>query len=482
LVRLTYGIIIAADFPQEATMTLSASEWAAQQWAQADLGDRRRTQRAVEMGAKIAAHPDASLPNQMESRAALRGAYRILNHPEVTLEALLAPHCQATLTAAGQVPLVLMAEDTTELDYTAHPHTTGLGPIGDGRGRGLLLHSTLAIVPDSRSVLGLACGQVILREPTPKSRPHWTRSAEGRVWQVSARAIGPPPAGSVWVHVSDRGSDIFEYMAECRQQNKPFVVRAFHNRVLMWAADAPEATPAEAHALLDYARSLAAQPNSTYTVHMPATKDHPARDAQVGLAWAPVTFSPPTQAPPEVRQLAPLNVWLVRAWEPNPPDGVEPVEWILLTSLPVCTLTDAQRTTSWYECRWLCEDFHQCLKTGCRVEDSQLDDGADLQRLLGFAVPIAVRLLQLRQAARNIPDVPATAIVEPLMVQVLARRQKADAETMTAAEFWRRLARLGGHQGRRRDGSPGWRTVWRGWRLLSDLTEGARLFVAPDTG
>lgn len=463
-------------------MTLSASEWAAQQWAQANLGDQRRTQRAVEIGAKMTAHPDASLPNQMESRAALRGAYRILNHPEVTRVALLAPHCRATLTAAGQVPLVLMVEDTTELDYTAHLHTTGLGPIGDGRGRGLLLHSTLAIVPDSRSVLGLAHAQVVLREPTPQSRPHWTRSAEGRVWEVSARAVGQPPDGSVWVHVSDRGSDIFEYMAECRQQNKQFVVRAFHNRILTWEADAPQATLAEAHAVLDYARSLAAQPDSIYTVHVPATKDHPARDAQVVLAWAPVTFSPPTQAPPEVRQLAPLNAGLVRAWEPNPPDGVEPVEWILLTSLPVCTLTDAQRTTPWYECRWLCEDFHQCLKTGCRVEDSQLDDGADLQRLLGFAAPIAVRLLQLRQAARNIPDVPATALVEPLRVLVLARRQKADADTMTAAEFWRRLARLGGHQGRRRDGPPGWRTVWRGWRLLSDLTEGARLFVAPDTG
>src|SRR5512135_2951238 len=124
-------------------MTLAASEWAAQQWAQADLGDQRRTQRAVEIGAKMAAHPDASLPNQMESRATLRGAYRLLNHPEVTLETLLAPHCQATLAAAGHVPLVLMVEDTTELDYTAHSHTTGLGPIGDGRGRGLLLHSTL---------------------------------------------------------------------------------------------------------------------------------------------------------------------------------------------------------------------------------------------------------------------------------------------------------------------------------------------------
>ena len=236
----------------------------------------------MEIGAKMTAHPDASLPNQMESRAALRGAYRILNHPEVTLVALLAPHCVATLTAAGQVPLVLMVEDTTELDYTAHPHTTGLGPIGDGRGRGFLLHSTLAIVPDSRSVLGLAHAQVVLREPTPKSRPHWTRSAEGRVWEVSARAVGRPPDGSVWVHVSDRGSDIFEYMAECRQQSKQFVVRAFHNRILTWEADAPQATLAKAHAVLDYARSLAAQPDSTYTVHQRPSRPRCSGGAGVG--------------------------------------------------------------------------------------------------------------------------------------------------------------------------------------------------------
>jgi len=203
------------------------------------------------MGAKMVAHPDASLPNQMESRAAVRGAYRILNHPEVTLEALLAPHCQATLTAAGQVFLVLMVEDTTELDYTAHPHTTGLEPIGDGRGRGLLLHSTLAMVPDSRSILA-GHAQVVLREPKPPSRPHWTRSAEGRVWEVSARAVGQPPTGSVWVHVSDRGSDIFEYMAECRRQNKQFVVRAYHNRVLAWEVNAPQATQAQAHAVRNW--------------------------------------------------------------------------------------------------------------------------------------------------------------------------------------------------------------------------------------
>lgn len=462
-------------------MVLAASEWAAQQWAAVKLGDARLTQRAVEMGAKMAAHPEASLPNQMESPRALKAAYGMLNHPGVSLEKLTAPHRQHTLAAAGHFAVVLMVEDTTELDYSAHANTTGLGPIGNGRGQGLLLHSTLAVVPGTREVLGLAHAQVVLRQPQPATHPQWARSPEGRLWETSARAVGAPPPGVVWVHVGDRGSDIFEFMVTCVELNKHFLIRAFRNRKLTWTADRPEANQAEAHALLEYARSLPPQPDSAYSIVVPAHDKQPAREAHLALQWACIRLSPPEQAPLDIRNHPPLTIWIVRAWEPDPPVGVEPVEWVLLSSLPVTTLTEAQRAIDWYTCRWFCEDYHQCLKTGCRVEHSQLDDGADLQRLLGFAAPIAVRLLQLRQAARTVPDLPATTLVDPLMVQVLARRQKVEWQTMTAEQFWHSVARLGGHQGRRRDGDPGWRTVWRGWRYLSDMTEGAQLFASPNT-
>lgn len=194
----------------EAGQVLSASEWAAQQFAPVQLGDHRLNRRALEMGAKMAAHPAASLPNQMEGRSALVGAYRVLNSEQVTMEALLAPHRQQTLAAAGRYPAVLLVEDTTELDYTTHASKRGLGPIGDGKGKGLLLHSTLAVVPQDRRVLGVAHAQVVTREPTPKPAPHWKRSAEAQVWEVSARSVGEPPEGVIWVHVSDCGSDIFE--------------------------------------------------------------------------------------------------------------------------------------------------------------------------------------------------------------------------------------------------------------------------------
>jgi hypothetical protein len=306
------------------------------------------------------------------------------------------------------------------------------------------------------------------------------RTPEGQVWQKSAEAVGKPPPGVLWVHVSDRGSDIFEYMAACVDNDKHFLLRAYQNRVLTWGDEAPQAGQEEARKLIDYGRSLSAIPGGEYCVEVAATAKHPARQAHLVMTWTKITLSPSPQAPEELRKHTPLTVWLVRAWEPNAPAGVEAVEWVLLTSLPVQNLADAQRMTDWYTCRWFCEDFHQCLKTGCQVENSQLSDGADIQNLLGFAAPIAIRLLQLRQNARHAPDALAITVVDPLMVEVLARQQKVDAETMSVLQFWLLIARLGGFQGRKHDGNPRWRTVWRGWRYVSDLTEGARLFVKSD--
>jgi hypothetical protein len=427
------------------------------------------------MGSQMAAQPAESLPKQMQTPQLLRAAYGLLNHPGVSLAALLAPHRAETLRLAGQQLIVLFVEDTTVLDYTRQRAKTGLGPIGDGRGQGLLLHDTLAVVPDRRQVLGLAHAQAVLRVPTNRSKK-WARSPEGLVWEVSARQVGRPPQGVLYVHVADSGSDIFEFMATCRELDKHFLIRAHHNRELVWEDQQPDADQALAQRALDYARQRPAVPASAYTITVPAHGRQPARQAVIALAWGQTAIAAPQQAAKAVRQRGPLTVWVLRAWEPDAPaDAKEPVEWVLLSSVPIHTLADARRCIHWYTCRWLCEDYHQCLKTGCRIEDSQLDDGADIQRLLGFAAPIAVRLLQLRQDVRLVPDVPALQVLEPLMVKILAQRYALDAQTLTLSQFYRHVAMLGGYQGRKRDGPPGWRALWHGWRYLSDLTNGARL-------
>ncbi|MGQ9687099.1 MAG: IS4 family transposase [Thiobacillaceae bacterium] len=456
----------------ETSKTLGApDEWAMAQWGRVDLGDARLNRRAVQVGAALAAHPDESLPRQIGSAAALQGAYDLLNHPHVTLSKIAAPHWENTRRAAEQRDVVLFIQDTTELNYTHHPHKEGLGPVGDGKGRGLLLHTTLAVTPGPvPEVLGVAHQQTVLRQPSATPRPKYTESPEGRVWAEAAGAVGDAPGEALWVHVGDGGSDDFRFMHRC--WGKHFLLRVARNRLLAW----DEEVEPKMRKLRDYARTLPCQ--HRFTLKVSAAPKRPARVAQMCLAWGEVTIPAPAQGPLAWRDWPPLRAWVLRSWEEETPPGVEALEWILLTSVPTTTVAEALERTQWYAARWLVEDYHQCLKTGCRIEQSRLDHREDIDRLLGFCGPVAVRLLQLRQAAREDPEAPAEQRVEPFVVQVLARRLKWPATTpITAHRFWYGVAQLGGYLGRKRDSPPGWQSIWHGWRYLQDLVTGARLYA-----
>jgi len=181
------------------------------------------------------------------------------------------------------------------------------------------------------------------------------------------------------------------------------------------------------------------------------------------------------RAPHHSARKPPLTVWLVRVWEAEPPEGVEPLEWILLTSVPTLTVEDAWARVEWYTCRWLAEDYHQCLKTGCSLEQRQLQTYDGLIRLLGFLALIAVRLLQLRELARLEPERLATDAVPRDVVRVVAYLAGVPLSTLTLGAFWRTVAQRGGYQGRKGDGPPGWKTLWRGWLEIQTLLEGIHL-------
>lgn len=456
-------------------------EWAMEQWGRCELGDRRRTARVVEMGRQMEQQPGASLPCQMGGRDQLKGAYRLLNNRQVNLDKLLKPHLEATRAKASEGGVVLMIHDRTTLDFSAHPSTQGLGPVGSRRQRGMLLQSVLAVQyhAEAGAVLGLAHAQVIVRDEQPSAHNGGRRSAsaEGQAWEVGVQAVGRAPEATPvrWVHVSDRESDIFEYMALSHTYGTEYVVRGRWNRGLTSGrlTGRTDGSGAEAR-LLDYVRLQPPSPASEYTVKVDKTKHAPARTAHLVVSWCRVSIKPPQHA----KHHPPLQVWVVRAWEPHPPQAVEPVEWILLTSLPVYSLDDALRIVRYYECRWLIEDFHQCLKTGCRYEHSQLDHALDLQNLLGLIAPIAVRLLQLRQLARTAPNLPAPAYIDPLLLRLIQIHFQRSSP-LTVAQFWLCVAQLGGYVGNPKRTPPGWRTLWKGWHLLSAWAQGVHYLDPP---
>ena len=208
-------------------------------------------------------------------------------------------------------------------------------------------------------------------------------------------------------------------------------------------------------------------------LNLPATKQRKARVAHVRLSSGSLRLLPPETA--ASADLRPLVVWVIRVWEPEPPQDVEPLEWVLLTSLPLQSIEQAWERVDWYRARWIVEDYHQGLKTGCRVEQRQLQSYEGLRRLLGLLAPTAVRLLQLRASARQSPMLPASQTLPAEVVQVVAAKAEVPVAQLTTQECWHTIARFGGYLGRKGDGPPGWKTLWRGWLYIQALLEGVQL-------
>ncbi|HET8851863.1 MAG TPA: IS4 family transposase [Ktedonobacteraceae bacterium] len=468
-----------------ASTLLSPLLWAEATFGSVRLGDPRRDRRALTIAYAMARETGASLPKQLHDAAALEATYRFLHSGHVSYEDLLRPHVEMTRQDCREHKEVLLIQDTTEVDYQHHPKTSGLGPVGNGSHQGFLLQSVLAVVPSTREVLGLAHQEPFLRQAAPAKetkQQRLSRERESQVWERSVQAIGSPPQDTRWIHVGDRYSDIFAFLRLCREMNCDFVIRAAQDRcvdLLVEQAERPvpprshhpERPSPPAQHLFEVVGRWPAQASTT--VEITASQKHPARTATVSLAWQPLRLLPPRTH--ESKGWHPLLVWVIHVWEPEPPEGVEPLEWVLLSSLPTQTREQAEQRVEWYRARWMVEDFHQGLKTGCQIEGRQIQDYEGLRTLLGLLAPMAVRLMQLRAASRQDPQQPASQVLPSDVVEVVAHLDHRTASTMTIQQCWHAIARYGGYLGRKRDGPPGWKTLWRGWLHIQTLVEGVHL-------
>jgi hypothetical protein len=434
------------------------------------LGDRRRVDRLVRLANRIIMHPGGTLPDKINDPANLKALYRLMNMATVTHTSVLAPSRARTLELMSVADgTVLVIHDSTELDYSGLKSIPALGQLGNGSCRGYLTHNSLAIVAETREVLGLAY-QKLAKRPTVTTKEtreeRRTRSdRETRLWTDASRAIPAPAPGRRYVEVADRGSDVLEFLDFIESQNKSYLVRSKHNRRVML-----ESGESKLH---DYARQLA--PSGHKTIEVPATGGHPARQTTVSISWAAVTLMIPKQPRGEVRGV-PLNSWVICVREVDPPEGVQPIEWILLTNVAVNSIEDAVERIAWYECRWVIEEYHKALKTGCGIETLQFTTEQALQPAIAMLSVAALFLLNLRNASRrgDAGKRLAKDFVPTEWIIILSLwRYKKRRETLTLHEFFYALARLGGHQNRKKDHPPGWQVLWRGWTRLQSMIQGA---------
>jgi hypothetical protein len=456
----------------DVTVIGDVDQWAAQTFGAVNLRDRRRTRRLVKAAAQIARHPSQTFP-QIFNWNDLRGFYRLCNSGEATLEAIQGPHWQQTRAAMGEHAVVLIVHDTTELDYTQHAALAGAGPIGDGEGRGFLQHNSLAVVPGSKEVLGLAYQQWRVREPAPKGErsPHRKqRDRESMLWMDGIRAIGQPPEGSCWVDVGDRGSDIYEAMEASLEMGHDFLFRVCQNRTVFTTPEQGQSAK-----LLDYARSL--ESRGSDAVEIRGRGKRPARTASVQLAGAPVWVPAPRETPQRAQRPL-IGAWVIRVWEADPPADVEALEWLLLCSRRSTRLEEFKRRRDWYAHRWIVETYHDVEKNGCSEEKRRFETAARMEGCVAILALEAVRILQLRQALSVQPEAPARQVATDEEIEVIRRFTRHRSRTFTVRDFVHGVARLGGFLGRKSDGAPGLRTLWRGYHRLQDMLLGIRLHTS----
>jgi hypothetical protein len=456
------------------------TSWAALEFGSCALGDQRLTRRLVILAQDFYAQPMASIPQACGGdRAKTKAAYRFLDNQQTTMKVLLEPHCGATATRMAVHQVVLAAQDSTSLNYTAHPATEGLGPLGNSiNARGLQLHSTLAMTTDG-TPLGFIDAQCWARDAADFGKrktcnQRAIEDKESQKWLNSYRATAAIqerlPATMV-VNIGDREADVYELFALAleNQHGPKLLVRAMHNRRIT----------AEQKLLWP---TLEAKPVAgIQRIHVPRQGSRAARQAGLSIRFAAVELCRPMG-----RRGKGLTVWAVFAREEDPGEDVEPLEWMLLTTVPVETFEQAVEALGWYTRRWTIEVLHRILKSGCRIENRQLAHADRLEACLAIDLVVAWRILHLNKLGREAPDLPCTVCFEDYewkaLVAYATKTPVPPSQPPTLRQAIRLTAALGGFLGRRRDGEPGTQTLWLGLQHLSHIATLWQVMAAPRDG
>lgn len=426
-------------------------KWVENQWPSKLFMDPRIHKRAVKIAKAFLKFPDRSIPKRFTCMADLKGCYRFFNQSQINHQMLQKTHYENTLKQALEAPeKVLFIQDGSELAYHGHRWTSGLGPTADWTGNGIMFHSCLAVKFDQESsqVIGL-CGQ---KAWIRHSQKHGKNQSEGDIWQETIVAMGP--AESHWITVGDRASDIFSFIEFLSISNWNCVIRTTHNRKI--TVNEVE------YKLKNYLQSLPEQTKIKHTIR--ARAGICSKELTLKVSWSKARLFGPQ------RSKKSIVGYYVRVWCEEDPK----LEWILFTLAPVVTTKDAIEVINIYKQRWLIEEYHKCLKTGCKIEEAQLQTADRLLALFGILGVIATQLLVLRDISRLYSHEMANGHIPSLELQIIINFYRL-SYSITIKEFWRKVAMLGGFLGRKADGDPGWQTLWTGWLRLQDMCQGVKI-------
>lgn len=458
---------------------IDAKKWLQQdigaEFAEAKLGDARRTKRLVEVARATEDMPDVGFPQMVESDGELEAIYRLLGNEEIKADAVLAPHIEATMGRAKQFPLCLMVHDTTAFEFSGKREGLGLML---GKRQGFYAHYALAVLPGpARVPLGVAGLERLTRKvrKNTERRPHSYYTSqdptrESLRWGRVMEAIEDQKKGFECIHVMDREADMFDLMAQAVRDGARFVIRGDKERSLVNEAGLVKGllakTEPRAYREAEVGERVAKRREQIKPKPGASRK---RRVAKLTVGSHTIEIRRPGTSKAAERSLQ-LN--LVHVWEPSPPRGQAPVEWVLFTTEPVTTKSQLNAIVDYYRSRWVIEEFFKALKSGCAFEKRQLESLHSLSNALAVFSAVAWRMLLARAISRAYPGARATSVLSEIELRLLTHRLKLPKPPSTAQEAFFAVARLGGHL--KRNGDPGWQTLGRGFEKLILLEAGFR--------
>ena len=441
------------------------ADWVEEELGTAQFYDPRLNRRLFQLTRDFYGQPQAPITQACETHAKAKAAYRFFENKRVSMDEVLRAHLESTIKRIKPCDVVLAVQDTTSVDYTAHRGMEGLGPTNNKNNSaiGLLVHDTMAFATDG-TPLGLINVQCWARDPQDKGkrdrRKHLPiEQKESMKWLRSYQAVCEVQKvcpDTMLVSVGDRESDIYELFLEATKNPD--------GPKLLVRCERARNRKTETRFLWE---QMAMQPVAgVQVVHIPRRGCQLEREAKLEVRFAPVTLRPPGG-----KNYAPVNVWMVYAQEiDNPKSVTSPLEWMLLTTAQVHSLEDACEQLAWYAKRWGIEVYHRTLKSGCRIEDRWFDSTDSLEPCLAIDMVVAWRIYHLTKLGREAPHHPCTIFFQEAEWKALYilvnKTTDLPAKEPTMSEAVRMLAYLGGFLGRKSDGEPGTKTLWRGLQRL----------------
>lgn len=447
------------------------------------LPEKRLRERAIKISEASTERPGAAMTEAFDDWRDTRAAYRFFENKKMSLAVLLDSALGVvgrTLRELAEGMTVLNVQDTTEINLSHLNTMRGLGEIGNPKNRGLFLHPSIAMNTEGVPI-GLLSAQTwarpIQKKRTTRASRKNARRAKSfedkesvRWWNAIEQSEQRVDRAGLLLHVGDRESDIYELFAQAKDAGYRVLTRAARDRsvegdqAMLWAQVASFSPSKE--------QRHVSVPERSAKDGKPARA---ARETSVVIRYGAVTLRAPHRAKGSI------EMWAIEVTEVDPPDGVEPLEWLLLTSDPITSFAEAWLRVDWYRRRWRIEEFFKLLKSGCRIEARQFESRETFEVALGISLLTAVGILALTIQARIEPDAPAANALSPEQEQVLIehaqihRGRAPESPPLTLAQAVVFIAMLGGYKARSCDGPPGWLTIWRGWRRLETLIDGYRL-------